>query len=294
MLFIEASQPPEVAVADHEWKVMALNRYNPALLSFKQEKKTAVFAAGANQAFAGALETVYADDTYQLVAVDSSTFKAAVPGQQLSPEQVHALYQRQPFHLLLCLEHFTTYFEQETVREKDEDGSVSKMAHYTLVARADWALYDSTGAVLDQVSLFDQELYNSRPVLSGLLAIGPSIGNAGEEVNRLARQTGRAYWERLSPKPIRIMRAYYLGKTMQPAAACMAAGKWQDALALLHPITTSTSGKEAGKAAYNLAVVYEAMGNVAEARTWARAALDRGNKLARTLLADLDNYGGQE
>ncbi|GAB3538974.1 hypothetical protein GCM10027443_34930 [Pontibacter brevis] len=44
------------------------------------------------------------------------------------------------------------------------------------------------------MSLKSDALYNSRGVISGLLAIGPAISNAGPVINSLARETGWDYW----------------------------------------------------------------------------------------------------
>ncbi|MDX5423162.1 MAG: DUF6340 family protein [Hymenobacteraceae bacterium] len=291
VLFIESTQPPEVEIAHEQWKVVAINRYNPELLTFKREKKVEVYAEGAREAFTGALDAILLDDTYRLIAADTTTYLAQTPEEPLNPEQVRAIYQKHPHHLLLSLDGFDTFFDQETVHARDTDGHVSKTAHYTLVTKTSWTLFDSTGTVLDQVTLYNEELYNSRAVLSGLLAIGPSMANAGPEVNRLAWYTGNDYWKRLSPTPVSIIRSYYSNKTMQPAAERMAAGNWANAIQLLRPMTESGSKKEARRAAYNLAVVYEAMGNIREAKVWARYAQERGDRLATYLLPDLENYG---
>ncbi|WP_439882230.1 DUF6340 family protein [Pontibacter sp. MBLB2868] len=290
-LFIDATLPPAVEVTNQQWKVVAINRFNPDLLAYKREKKQEVYRQGADQAFAGALEAIQHDDTYQLVAADTLfKFSDNSLKEPFHPDQVKSVYTKYPHHLLLTLDNFDAYFEQETVREKDDNGNVNKTALYTLITTSDWTFYDSTGLVLDQIQLMQKQLYDSRSVLSGLLAIGPSMGNAGEMVNSLARQTGRNYWSRLSPKQISIVRPYYSMKNFQPAAIQMAARNWDEAITLLEPIAGSKKRKDAGKAAYNLAVVHEAKGDIKGAKKWARQAADNGNKLATLLLPNLQNY----
>ncbi|WP_266205329.1 DUF6340 family protein [Pontibacter kalidii] len=290
ILFVDTTRPAAVAVANDQWKVAVLNRYNPKLLDFNQEKKVGVFAGGANHAFLGAIDAILQDDTYDLVFTDSISYRTPTVNSRLNPEQVQDLYLQQPHHLLLSLEHFDTYFKQETVREKEEDGSISKTAYYDLAVASTWVLYDSTGQVLDRCVLAEEAPYQSRGVISGLLAIGPSMGNASTAVNDLAWYTGNRYWSRLSPQPFSFARPYYSSKNFQDPAVAMAAGDWHNALAMLEPLIKSSNRKEAARAAYNTAVVYEAMGDLEQARHWAKEAIGRGNKLAAALLPELEKY----
>ncbi|GHA61167.1 DUF6340 family protein [Pontibacter akesuensis] len=289
-LYINTVKPPEVAVTNAQWKVVAVNRYNPSLLTFNQEKKIAVFANGANEAFRGAVAAIMKDETFVLVHSDTSTYRAQAEQEQLTAGQVQEIYRQHPHHLLLSMDYFNTFFDQETVREEDEDGDVTKTAHYTLITRSYWTLYDSTGTVLDKITLSEEAPYQSRSVLSGLLAIGPSMGNAGPEVNGLAWNSGLRYWSRLSPQTVTYVRPYYSTKNLQYAAFKMATSDWASAISLLQPIADGEHKKDAARAAYNLAVVYEAMGNKEQAKHWARQAKQRNDKLAILLLPQLENY----
>ncbi|WP_299823495.1 DUF6340 family protein [uncultured Pontibacter sp.] len=291
VLYVNTTLPPDVAVTHDQWKVVAVNRFNPALLPFNREKKLDAFEQGAKEAFYGVTEAILQDDTFVLIAADTTgNYLQTAAKQALTPEQVQSIHAKHPHHLVLALDNFDAYFEQETFREKNGDGSVSKTAHYTLHTRSYWTLYDSTGAVLDRASLTKQELYDSRGVLSGLLAIGQSIANAGPVIDKLAWQTGMDYWKRLQPRHISFARPYYSNKDFTPAAYSMAASDWDKAVILLTPIAESGQRKNAAKAAYNLAVVHEAKGDVARARKWAKLSADKGNKLALLLLSDLNGY----
>ncbi|WP_162054788.1 DUF6340 family protein [Pontibacter pamirensis] len=289
-LFIERTLPAEVPVTANQWKVVVLNRYNADLLPYKREKKVDVYADGAMHAFAGVLDAIDSDMTYSIVATDTAAYTTYGSGTVLSTTQVQHIYYKHPHHLLLTLDIFDTYMEQEVERVQEEDGDVTKTAYYTLFSKSSWTLYDSTGIVLDRVSLKRDELYDSRGVISGLLAVGPAISNAGPVVNDLAYQTGMDYWQRLSPQSVSFIRPYYSNKAFAPAASQMAAGNWTEAITLLKPLTEIQKKKEAAKAAYNLAVVYEAMGQIEEAKYWANIASGKNNKFALLLLSDLDLY----
>lgn len=292
LLFIEKAKPAEVNVTNDQWKVVALNRFNPDLLPFTRDKKTAAFHNGAQHAFSGVLDAILADSTFSLEFADSAAYRIAGSGKKLTPEHVQGIYLTHPHHLLLTLDHFDTYMEPLIVSEEGEDGEVSITAHYTLFTKSSWTLYDSTGTVLDSVILSLDEHYLSRDAISGLLAmvIKPSIGKAGTTINTLASYTGQDYWQRLSPQSVTLARPYYSTKNLQPAASSMAAEDWDKAIVLLKPLAEGQSRKEAARAAYNLAVVYEAIGDLTAAKRWAKIASAKKEKLAMQLLTELERY----
>lgn len=290
-MYISTTKPAEVTVAYDQWKVVVLNRFNPGLLPFEREKKIDAFSAGAREAFYGAVAAILDDSTYSLMHTDTLNYLAQTKNDALDPALIQQIHQQHPHHLLLSLDHFDTFLEQEISREEDSDGAVSKTAHYTLVAKSFWTLFDSTGAVLDKITIREAEPYQSRMVLSGLLAIGPSLSNAGPAINKLAWYSGNSYWRRLSPQEVNYPRLYYVSKKMQAATQAMIAADWDVAISLLQPLAESNQ-KGAARAAYNLAVVYEAQGNVQQARYWASKAMQKHDGLALQLLNHLERHWG--
>ncbi|MFD3000986.1 DUF6340 family protein [Pontibacter toksunensis] len=94
----------------------------------------------------------------------------------------------------------------------------------------------------------------------------------------------------MAPQQVSFVRPYYSDKAFAPAAYRMAAGNLPEAIALLKPLTEHKKRKEAAKAAYNMAIVYEAMGKIEDAKHWTNVALDKNNKLALLLLPELNTY----
>lgn len=289
-LYINTTLPARVPIAFDQWKVVAINRYNPALLPFDGERIMEVYADGAQEAFYGVQDAILDDSTYLLVHADSTNYRIQSLGEDLSREQIKQIYEEYPFHLLVSLDHFDVELDQETVRTDNSDGSVSQVAYFTLIVHSSWTLFDSTGAVLDKVTLMRDEAYQSRPVLFGILAIGPALSKAGPAINRLAWNTGYDYWTRLSPQPITFIRPYYSTGKFKDAAAAMAAEEWKTAISLLTPLTEGKK-KDAAKAAFNLAVVYEAMGSIEQAIHWASEASLLNDPMASWLLVELEKYG---
>ena len=289
-LQIQTILPAEVPIAYDQWKVVAVNRYNAALQPIEQEKVADVYADGAQEAFYGALDAILEDSTYFLVHSDSATYKMGTAKDSVFSDRLSQIYQKHPHHLLLSLDDFEVDMAEERVMAENGDGSTVTTAYYFLVVRSSWTLFDSTGTVLDKTTLVQEEPYKSRPVFFGVLAIGPSFQKAAPAINRLAWLTGYDYWSRLSPQPTTFIRPYYSFGKFRKAAAAITTKDWGTAISLLEPLT---EGKEkvAAKAAYNLAVVYEAMGRIDKAKYWASAASLKNNPLAIYLLPELDKYG---
>ncbi|ARS35343.1 hypothetical protein CA264_07765 [Pontibacter actiniarum] len=272
---------PEVKVSPEQWKVAVINGFDPAALDINRQGKAQAIAEGAYHAYEGVLHAVENDDSFVLVHEDS--LFQGVTGD-LQPQHVQDLYMRHPHHLLLVLENFNVSFDKEVERVQDENQEVEKIAHYTLQTTATWAMFDSTGLLLDRSTITRQEPYDSRTVISGLLAIGPSYANAIETVNALSHQIGAAYWSRLYPRSGTFTRTLYTNSALSPAVLLMHQRHWDEAIEHLQPLTTSESKSLSGKAAHNLAVAYEQKGKLEEAKKWAVFAKARGAKLANQLL----------
>ncbi|WP_242928404.1 DUF6340 family protein [Pontibacter vulgaris] len=283
-LIVETTKPPVVTVLPEQWKVVVLNNFDAKLLSTKKDSKVETYRQGALAAFDGVVNAVIDDSTFVLVHADSAfRGSASTSWNVLNREQILQLYKAHPYHLLVVLDNFETFFEQEI--ERSDEGN--KTAHYTLNTHTGWTLYDSTGIALDQVILTNNTLYNSRSVISGLLAVGPSLTNATPTIESLAYETGQSYWQRFYPQRTYYSRIVYAPQAFVDGVTYMHQQNWDKAIAVFKPFTSNKNRRLAGKAAYNLAIIYEALGNVTEAKKWADEAAERKNPMAPYLVQHL-------
>jgi len=295
LIRIEATQPPVVSVAHNQWKVLVVNRFDASLLPYKNDRKAEVFRDGAYQAAGGAMGAVYNDSTFVLVNQDSAVNYPAPPtAPQLTPEEIKQLYATYPTHLVLSLDNFDASMDKEVDSFQDEDGTRSKTAYYTLQVKTVWTLYDSTGTVLDRATIRQEEFYDQRAVISGLLAIGPAMAKAGPAVNRLAVETGYSYWDRLYPQKTLLVRELHTIAPFARPIQHLYAQEWQQAIQLLLPLALDNGFKHSGKAAHNLAVAYEAVGNYEQATRWALEAISKGDKLASKLVEEWSITGSNK
>ncbi len=146
--------------------------------------------------------------------------------------------------------------------------SISKTAFYNLELTAGIALYDATGAIVYRKPLAREMFYESRPVESGLLAVGPSMGNADAEANRLAEELAEDLLAKFYPSHVVVGRFYYTGKAFAAVTPHIIDQNWDKAIELLLPLTKAKKKKTAGRAAYNLYFVYDFMGDREQAEYW--------------------------
>lgn len=285
-LQIETTRPAKVAIRPDQWEVIVVNRFNPQLLPQDDEKLVEVITSGAREAFQGAVDAVLDDSTYLLVHADTAAFPATSKGEKLSTEQLREIGLQHPHHLLLTLNHFDVYMELEQGGIEGEYGYFSPMSYIRLFTQAHWTLYNDRGQLLDEINIEANDVLQSGMALLGAV---PSITKIAPAIHHLAWYAGYDYWMRLSPQPDSYVRPYYSNKKLAEAAAAMRAEDWETAISLLEPIARSEE-RVAAKAAYNLAVVYEALSMFDKAKQWAKQAAEKNNRFALLLLDELENY----
>ena len=152
------------------------------------------------------------------------------------------------------------FFDIETESIEDEDGR-STTNYVDLVVEAGFSLYRSNGDLLDRAMVTEVTHYQSRPALSRFIVIGPSMGKAGVKVNELSGRIGEGYIYNFYPGTESAMRMIYIGGPFSGVTTLMRNHWWEDAIELLMPLASSPDPKIAQKAAHNLAIAYEGMGD---------------------------------
>jgi hypothetical protein len=286
LITMETARPPLVKVTHDQWKVLVVNRYDATQAANKNERVAEVFKEGAYQAAGGVMGAIFNDSTFVLVNPDVAIPMPAPPAStQLSQSQVRELFNKHKPHLILTLDKFDARMGKDVHTYEDGDGYRTKTADFTLVVASNWSLYDSTGTVLDRATVRQEDYYDSRAVISGLLAIGPAMAKAGPVINRLAVESGYTYWDRFYPQANLLVRQVHQRKPLNDAVFMLQTRQFQQAINALLPLAQDASGKHSVRAAHNLAVAYEAAGDYEQALYWARQAQGKGDKLAANLVA---------
>lgn len=170
--------------------------------------------------------------------------------------------------MLLVLEAFSIGTNSETEVEEDEDGSTSRTANYYLIVTAGLSLYSNSGDLVNRSTVGRSELYKSRWALGGIALFDPSIYKAEKDIRYLAKFVAEDYINKFYPATETVQGKIYTGKELKEAADYCKDQHWDEAIELLKPLAVSPDPKISSKAAYNLSVAYEAIGNDRASELW--------------------------
>jgi hypothetical protein len=111
-----------------------------------------------------------------------------------------------------------------------------------------------------------------------LAAVG-ALMNKDAAIKEASFAAGIVYGERITPSWVRINRDYFRKSKHDPylaeGARMMEVNDWERAIEALTEAVETGHPKTKGRAAHNLAVVYEILGNLEEAKKWASDAWGR-------------------
>jgi hypothetical protein len=269
-LEITKNLPPEIKLDKKPLDIAFVNLYDYEMLDFNSDNKIEVYYSGTKKLLESLNTTFKNNDRFNFVITDT-----LVKGRcwdilqgRLSSDSVVYYCREGNAEYLLVLDAFRLYFDKEMEVKKEDDGTKSRTAHYSLVLKVGLSLYDSTGFLIDQSTISNSKFYQSRSVASGLLAIGPSMGGTGTETNALASELGGDYIKKFYPTSVIEMKQIYVGKKFAEITPLMKNGKWEEAKEKLLLCIDSDNYKLRRRASHNLCVAYEALGRMDLAEKW--------------------------
>jgi hypothetical protein len=244
--------------------------YDYTYLPSGNDKKKEVLAEGIRQLIIELENSFNEDETFNFVIIDSLARGRSLTrfAEILNKEYVNTLCMSNDADMLLVLETFNAYFSTETTTKEYEDGSKSHTNYVDLIVKAGFSLYQSTGELQDRVMVTESAFYQARPALVSFFVIGPSMRKAGKEVNILAGKVGSNYINNFYPGSEIVRNMIYIGREFSEVTPYMMEHQWERAVKLLLPLAHSQDPRLAKKAAHNLAIAYEAMGNTEALDYW--------------------------
>jgi len=258
-----ATKPPAIKSDTADQHVGFINRYDYTNLPFNNENKKEVFAFGVQQLITSMDQTFRDDPHFDLIILDTlvrGQYPKDIPAP-LNSGFVLSLCHEKGIDMLLVLEAFDAFFDTETEVEEYDDGSKSRTNLVDLVIQAGFSLYGKSGEIIDRIMVSESRFYQSRPSLSSIIVFGPSMGKAEEEVIILTERIGKKYIQYFYPSNEVVMNKIYTGKEFSEATHYLKNQQWEEAETELFPLAESADKNLAKKAAHNLAITYEAMGD---------------------------------
>ncbi|TRX56299.1 hypothetical protein FNH22_16810 [Fulvivirga sp. M361] len=262
MLKYERSLPPEVDISGyHDCRVVSL--YDTSKLDFNQDKKRQVYKDAYLSMTDNLLNSLSKDlglptGFNQLYGYDSL----------LSDTLIEDLTDTLDNDMLVIVQSFDLERDKEVVVTEDEDGDKVRTAYYTLICKSEIICVNANREVVFNRSIHASDLIDERSVLSGLLAIGPSVGNHGKTANKLAKNVASQFLGIFFPSQILITRTYYSAKDLKGVKPLFKAQDWLQAEKFLLDLWDKKDPELEKKIAHNLALVYEAKGNMVEYKKW--------------------------
>lgn len=197
---------------------------------------------------------------------------------------------------LVVLEIFDT---DKNMRWSNESRTVTKngisqneiiqVVQSTITVTTGWRIYDpSTQSVIDEYRFSDSKT-NTGKGLTNMEAEN-SLQSSSSVVSALARANGERYALHIAPTPIMVNRTYYTGgdAKMKLANEQIKLKNYNDALKLYEQVFEKAEKiKVRARAAHNIAMVHEVLGDVDKAIEWAQKAVDLGNKSSKYYLQTL-------
>ena len=213
------------------------------------------------------------------VYTGGSSFSAAFP-EPISWEKIDSLCEKYQVDAIVAIEKF------------DSDFIIVPGVNQTATVKAGIRMYDpASKSIVDQYQYRHEESFGSgalsiEAAINGLISKNAAIKEASYEA-------GIEYGRRLSPSWYRISREYYRRSkgddVFAEGARMMEVNNWEAAKEALFQALETGHRKTKGRAAHNLAVVFEIEGNLGEAKAWAQEAWGKyKNKDSRDYLYDLN------
>lgn len=163
--------------------------------------------------------------------------------------------------------------------KKDKDGNVVKKkvfyANGVATVKLGFRLYDpSNNSISDQFT-FTHTMNWSTSGSSPIQAAAGLIGR-NQAINQASQAGGTRYGSRISPAWVRVRREFYKkakgAPQMKVAERKASVNDWEGAEQIWKQVVDRNLGKTSGKAAYNIAVAKEVMGDLYGAKEWAKIA----------------------
>jgi hypothetical protein len=266
----EKPTPPEIIPEKRVNNIAFINTYDYTIPDSSSGKENNVYQAGITKVINGLKKSLASDENINFIVIDTLVRGKAltVLPDSLNPDSVKNICRRYNSTMLLVLEAFNMSMDWEQDVEEDEDGSRSRTNNYYLYMSAGLSLYSESGDVIDRSIEPCRSLYESRAALIGIAVFVPSIYKAEKQIGQLAEFVAENYVNKFYPGTATVSRKIFYAKNMIGADKYLMEHEWEKAIDLLKPLAASPDPKIARKAANNLSVAYEAIGNDNAAEFW--------------------------
>jgi|EP01037_Dinobryon_pediforme_P008405 tetratricopeptide (TPR) repeat protein len=256
--------------------ILLVNKFNPDSLKIRNKRKLAAIKSGAFTALKYAEARLGQLPNVKVINLTDSVTLSA------NTDSIRYLVSKYKTDYVLTLDKFSADIGLEAI-----DNST---AYYSSNVVVDFTLYESNGIFSKKLggTVNDPQAETPNYGLFGNLLIHPTVGGSKESINISAEHAAQTALQEYLPSIVSHSRPLFDDDWLHPAVDQILAGAFDKAYNLLSPLLKDPDPKKAAKAYYNLAVVYEAQGDIDLAIKMAQQSLDKNrSNEATVILADL-------
>jgi hypothetical protein len=259
IIYISKRIEPEIILEKERHNIVFVNLFDYTSSININKKDQVSFHNGVMGLLEG-LSSFSSDTSFNLV-VDDTLKKGIETGfltTLLPIDSVSAICNRNKSNILLALDSLNIYFDWETTAEDDNSGFTSKTKNFYINTRFFLSLYSITGDLINRSEVDQSTFYRSRPTLSGIITIVPSMERARQDIGELAFQSGLGYVSKFYPHMTQDTQELYSGKPFRDSNRYVFSQDWKKAIELLEELIKNSDPIVAEKAKHNLEVVKKA------------------------------------
>lgn len=261
-------EPPRIVLQANQTKIVMISLFDSSNFVFNQDKKVEVFKTGYDVFVESILEPFNKTELF-VRWEDREAMGLPAEVKSIPEEKIKTICAEQGVDMLLVLEDFQLTREKYVDVERNDDGSKSRTVEFTALIRAPVSLYSSDGKIMNRTRLFGEKLLASRSAFSGLLAVGPSMGNRGDEIIPLLQDVGWSYVENFKPHDVKSQESFYTKRELKPLRETVKNQEWEKARSFSQNVFDTTVDQKTKKqAGHNLYLVNLMLNNQEEAEKW--------------------------
>jgi len=259
VIYVGKTLEPEITLQSYPKEIGFINLFDYTSPAFVKDKNKVSYQAGIYKLAEG-LSSFSKTESFgfQIVDMLKNDWQTGSLTELFPVDSISALCKRSNADMLLTLDSMNIFFDWETLVETDDNGGKSKTKNFYLYTGYYLSLYAMSGEMINRSQLQKSLFYKSRPTLSGLITIEPSIAKAKEEVETLSLEAGHEYVAKFFPQDVQVPRELYTGKVFKESNACIMDKNWERAIDILEGLSNSSDPKIAERARKNLSVAREA------------------------------------
>ncbi|MDH3709729.1 MAG: DUF6340 family protein [Cyclobacteriaceae bacterium] len=261
--------PAEIVLPEGKQKIIFLSRYDTSMVQYDDSADARVIKDSYRELLDGVAVEFDKLSQFELIISDTIAggqwFRYTEDIAFTDSAAIEELQKRHSDHFLLTLDLFN--IDLVPYESLLAGGFDYETWSYDIICEAALTLRDPGGQVIDQVFLDipDEVRYRHK---ASFVIVHPTLKEFTPKAATLSRDLGRSYVQLYSDMPATVIREFYNGRELNESADLIAKKQWPQARELLIPLTKHKNTRIAAKAALNLSVVYEALGDQQASDYW--------------------------